>query len=247
MEGYGQPGMYGGDPYAAQAYAAPPGMEAAYGGAVDPNVYSQQAAPPVTGDCFPYVSNHTISAVAEQRGRYPDPIAALAFDPIQELLYAGTTDGRITTFHSPSMERHAACAAHEPGVSSDGTLAIAPVGGMAGGCVSVSATRFACHSPGMVKRWSHDLGAEDPTNDPLTCCAVDPHAMGGVGRAYVGRVANQITQVDIATGTFINYLNAPHVRAISMTDVVFLLFMYSQGKSVSQRTSRGRRAAEGPP
>ena len=245
MEGYGQPGMYGGDPYAAQAYAAPPGMDAAYGGTVDPNVYSQQAAPPVTGDCFPYVSNHTISAVAEQRGRYPDPIAALAFDPIQELLYAGTTDGRITTFHSPSMERHAACAAHEPGVSSDGTLAIAPVGGMAGGCVSVSATRFACHSPGMVKRWSHDLGAEDPVNDPLTCCAVDPHAMGGVGRAYVGRVANQITQVDIATGTFINYLNT-HARAISMTDVVFLSFMYSQGKSVSPRTSRGRRAAEGP-
>ena len=105
MEGYGQPGMYGGDPYAAHAYAAPPGMDAAYGGTVDPNVYSQQAAPPVTGDCFPYVSNHTISAVAEQRGRYPDPIAALAFDPIQELLYAGTTDGRITTcllYTSPS-------------------------------------------------------------------------------------------------------------------------------------------------
>ena len=77
MEGYGQPAHgYGADPYAAQAYG---GGVGAYG-AVDPNAaaaawdpsggahlwghhhLNNQMAPQMaqpTGDCFPYVANHT--------------------------------------------------------------------------------------------------------------------------------------------------------------------------------------------
>ena len=123
MEGYGQPAHgYWTDPYAAQAYG---GGVGAYG-AVDPNAaaaawdpsggahlggghqhlnnqMAQQMAQP-TGDCFPYVANHTISDAAERAGRYPDPITALAFDPAQELLYAGTSDGRASR-----RARHTGC------------------------------------------------------------------------------------------------------------------------------------------
>ena len=215
MEGYGQPSHgYGGDPYAAQAYG---GGVGAYG-AVDPNAaaapwdpsggahhhggqhhhLSNQMAPPMqqpTGDCFPYVANHTLSDAAERAGRYPDPITALAFDPAQELLYAGTSDGRLTVFHSPSLQRHAACGAHPTAVGNDASthmgdpsvLDIAPFGspgGGGGGVVSVSSTRVACHSTGAVKRWSHDLGLKDPLNDPLTCCAVYDSSGGAPSSSY---------------------------------------------------------------
>ena len=235
MEGYGQPAHgYGADPYAAQAYG---GGVGAYG-AVDPNAaaaawdpsggahlggghqhlnnqMAQQMAQP-TGDCFPYVANHTISEAAERAGRYPDPITALAFDHQQELLYAGTSDGRLTVFHAPSLERHAACGAHPTvAVGNDASamgdpsvLDIAPFvtpGG--GGVVSVSSTRVACHSTGAVKRWSHDLGLKDPANDPLTCCAVhdsggapSSYAHAGSTTAFVGRVANRIAAIDVRTG-----------------------------------------------
>jgi len=239
MEGYGQPAQgYGGDPYAAQAYGDGMG---AYG-ALDPNAAAAAAWDPTggahhgahhhlsnqmaqhmqqpTGDCFPHVSNHTLSDAAERAGRYPDPITALAFDRAQELLYAGTADGRLTVFHAPSLERHAACWAHPTATAPDGSttgdpsvLDIAPfVSPGGGGIVSVSSTRVACHSTGAVKRWSHDLGLKDPANDPLTCCAV--HDSGGTPSSYahnpgsaqqgttafVGRVATQITAIDVRTG-----------------------------------------------
>lgn len=66
--------------------------------------------------------------------------------------------------------------------------------------MSVSATHVCYHSGGCVKRWGHAEGAVDPENDPLTCAAVDPHALGGSGRAYVGRASPEVIQVDIGTG-----------------------------------------------
>lgn len=255
MEGYGQPSHgYGGDPYAAQAYG---GGVGAYG-AVDPNAaaapwdpsggahhhggqhhhLTNQMAPPMqqpTGDCFPYVANHTLSDAAERAGRYPDPITALAFDPAQELLYAGTSDGRLTVFHSPSLQRHAACGAHPTATMGNdasthmrdpSVLDIAPFGspgGGGGGVVSVSSTRVACHSTGAVKRWSHDLGLKDPLNDPLTCCAVYDSSGGAPSSyahqrgttAFVGRVATQITAIDVRTGviTAVADVEGPSCRA----------------------------------
>ena len=157
-------------------------------------ISSNQMAPPMqqpTGDCFPYVANHTLSDAAERAGRYPDPITALAFDPAQELLYAGTSDGRLTVFHSPSLQRHAACGAHPTAVGNDASthtgdpsvLDIAPFGspgGGGGGVVSVSSTRVACHSTGAVKRWSHDLGLKDPRT-PSTGYTARP---GGTPSSY---------------------------------------------------------------
>ena len=179
-------------------------------------------APPMqqpTGDCFPYVANHTLSDAAERAGRYPDPITALAFDPAQELLYAGTSDGRLTVFHSPSLQRHAACGAHPTAVGNDASthmgdpsvLDIAPFGspgGGGGGVVSVSSTRVACHSTGAVKRWSHDLGLKRSAERPsdvlrrvrlIRRSAIVVRAPAGT-TAFVGRVATQITAIDVRTG-----------------------------------------------
>ena len=155
--------------------------------------------------------------------------------PAQELLYAGTSDGRLTVFHSPSLQRHAACGAHPTATMGNdasthmgdpSVLDIAPFGspgGGGGGVVSVSSTRVACHSTGAVKRWSHDLGLKDPLNDPLTCCAVYDSSGGAPSSyahrqgstAFVGRVATQITAIDVRTGviTAVADVEGPSCRA----------------------------------
>ena len=79
-------------------------------------------------------------------------------------------------------------------------LTVTPVENGYGGALTVSAARAGYHSSGCVKRWSVDDGEADPENDPLTCGAVDPHQLGGSGRAYVGRVGREMIQVDVGSG-----------------------------------------------
>ena len=196
MEGYGQPAQgYGGDPYAAQAYGDGMG---AYG-ALDPNAAAAAAWDPTGGAhhgahhhpsnrwrnicsnpraTASRTFNHTLSDAAERAGRYPDPITALAFDRAQELLYAGTADGRLTVFHAPSLERHAARWAHPTATAPDGsTTGTRPCSTSRRSSPRGRRNRLrvvdarACHSTGAVKRWSHDPGLKDPANDPLTASA----------------------------------------------------------------------------
>jgi PAB-dependent poly(A)-specific ribonuclease subunit 2 len=146
---------------------------------------------------YPLGAATTLPARAEAAGRYAAAVTALAFDPLEELVWAGTEDGRVTVLHSPSLERHAACQAHPV---DHAVQAVLPVGGNGGGAVSVSATHVCYHSSGCVKRWGIPEGAEDPHSDPLTCGAVDAHALGGSGRAFIGRTSAAIAQVDLGAG-----------------------------------------------
>ena len=148
-------------------------------------------------EIFPLTAASTLSLRAEESGAYPSPVTALAFDPTEELLWTGTQDGRMTVLHSPSLERYGGVQAHP---HDHEVLDVVPTGGIGGGAVSVSATHVSFHSSGCVKRWGHPEGVADPENDPLTCAAVDPHAMGGGGRAYVGRTSPQMIQIDIGSG-----------------------------------------------
>ena len=99
--------------------------------------------------------------------------------------------------HAPSLERYAAAWAHPHDYA---VLTVTPVENGYGGALTVSAARASYHSSGCVKRWSVDDGEADPENDPLTCGAVDPHQLGGSGRAYVGRVGREMIQVDVGSG-----------------------------------------------
>lgn len=155
-------------------------------------------------EIYPLTAATTLSLRAEESGAYPSPITSLAFDPTEELLWAGTQDGRLTVLHSPSLERYSGVQAH---LHDYDVLAVVPTGGIGGGAVSVSATRVCYHSSGCVKRWAHHAeGAAEAErdggeiDDPFTCAAVDSHALGGVGRAYVGRHSPEIVQLDVGTG-----------------------------------------------
>lgn len=39
-------------------------------------------------------------------------VTALQFDPLEELLWAGHSDGRLTAYSQPDMTKHASVAAH---------------------------------------------------------------------------------------------------------------------------------------
>ena len=148
-------------------------------------------------DLYPFAVGGTLPLGAEHAGVYPSPVSALGFDANEELLYAGTEDGRLTVTHAPSLERYAAAWAHPHDYA---VLTVTPVENGYGGALTVSAARASYHSSGCVKRWSVDDGEADPENDPLTCGAVDPHQLGGSGRAYVGRVGREMIQVDVGSG-----------------------------------------------
>lgn len=54
---------------------------------------------------------------AELRRVYEDraPVTAVAFDPLEELLWAGHGDGRLTAYSQPDMTKHSSVAAHRHG------------------------------------------------------------------------------------------------------------------------------------
>jgi hypothetical protein len=147
-------------------------------------------------DFYPFAAAGTLPEHAEQAGAYHAPVTAVAFDALEELAYAGTEDGRLTALHAPTLERYAAVQAHPSGHP---VLSATPVANGYGGVFTVSAARACYHSSGCVKRWGANEGELDP-DDPYTCGAVDPHALGGSGRAYAGRLGPRMTQIDVGTG-----------------------------------------------
>ena len=160
-------------------------------------------------DIYPLRAASTLPRSREAAGIFPPALSAVAFDAVEELLYAAGVDGRVTAMHAPSLERFSAVHAH--GDAHGGAHAILPhrdggvggYGGAFGGAhVSLSAERATFHSSGGVMRWGVDVAADDPTNDPVTCGAIDaPHALGSAGgRAFIGRVSPTMTTIDIATG-----------------------------------------------
>ena len=146
-------------------------------------------------DFYPFAAAGTLPEHAEQAGAYHAPVTAVAFDALEELAYAGTEDGRLTALHAQTLERYAAVQAHPSGHP---VLSATPVANGYGGVFTVSAARACYHSSGCVKRWGANEGELDP-DDPYTCGAVDPHALGGSGRAYAGRLGPRMTQIDVGT------------------------------------------------
>lgn len=79
-------------------------------------------------EIYPFTAATTLSERAEESGHYPSPITALAFDPAEELLWAGTQDGRLTVLHSPSLERYSGVQAHPHDYE---VMAVVPTVGLA--------------------------------------------------------------------------------------------------------------------
>ena len=55
----------------------------------------------------------------ELRRVYEDraAVTAVEFDPLEELLWAGHSDGRLTSYVQPDMTKHSSVAAHEHGTA----------------------------------------------------------------------------------------------------------------------------------
>lgn len=103
-------------------------------------------------DIYPLRAASTLPRSREAAGIFPPALSAVAFDAVEELLYAAGVDGRVTAMHAPSLERFSAVHAH--GDAHGGAHAILPhrdggvggYGGAFGGAhVSLSAERATFH------------------------------------------------------------------------------------------------------
>ncbi|CAN0300729.1 unnamed protein product, partial [Ectocarpus sp. 4 AP-2014] len=122
---------------------------------------------------------------------------AVEFDPFEELLWAGHSDGRLTSYAQPDMTKHSSVAAHRHGPVGRGQ-ATEPDGGILAltafqqGVLSVSNSAVRLHSRGCLLRATFSGLVEKPGvrgtpptlhyPENLTCCALNsPSTMMGMG------------------------------------------------------------------
>ncbi len=90
--------------------------------------------------------------------RLAEPVNALAFDPLEEALWAGT-DGAVAQLAAPSLERYAAVPTSSP---------VLELRALGEGVVSLTAFELAVHSSGGAPRlsWADKVR---PTSRPFPC------------------------------------------------------------------------------
>jgi hypothetical protein len=139
---------------------------------------------------------NTHRACAPQRGVPGDAVTHVAFDPVEEALWACTDGGKVATFTLPEFSRYAVAAAHP-----DRVTALLPLGGAA---LTLSASSLRLHSSGGVLQLRHEEGPEDAGG--LLCVAPEnPNAP----RFVIGREASFLQTFDLATSRWGARVDAP--------------------------------------
>mmetsp|Transcript_18769 Transcript_18769/g.48144 ORF Transcript_18769/g.48144 Transcript_18769/m.48144 type:complete len:1322 (+) Transcript_18769:261-4226(+) len=126
-----------------------------------------------------------------------EQVSAMQFHSHEELLWVGTERGGIHSYVCPSMDRYTSVTGHTHRVQA---MAATP-----GGVLSISANRLRLHSSGGLPLLSYTAPAEEEGLTDMLSCEVDMAA----ARAIVGRKDNALALHDLATGRFVNRVEAP--------------------------------------
>lgn len=124
------------------------------------------------------------------------PITALRFDPVRELILAGTQGGWLNSLHSLSMQTYTSARAH---AYNESILDLYPY---ANGCLSVSQSEIRFHSPGCVLE-NESLASKLLSPLEIVCCAEDVSSQGsslllGCNISPQHAAAMQQQQVDLS-------------------------------------------------
>jgi hypothetical protein len=122
-------------------------------------------------------------ASAPVHPRLTDQVNALAFDPAEEALWAGTESGLVCQLVSPGLEPYSAFPAHQDRVIELRTLGEA--------AVSISCCDLSVHASGGLQRlsWSHEAG-------DLAALGLEPRST----RVVLGRSSGGLLLFDLKLG-----------------------------------------------
>eukprot|EP00752_Nemacystus_decipiens_P004347 g3971.t1 len=182
-----------------------------YGGEYDPAVYHPDGYEPAYQQNGVLVSGGAAApggaadGWGEHRRVYEEraSVTAVEFDPLEELLWAGHSDGRLTSYSQPDMAKHSSVAAHRHGnlrgqpAGPDGS--ILALAAFQQGVLSLSSSAVRLHSRGCLLRATFSGVAEipgvrgiPPTQhhaENMTCCALNsPSTLMGMGTDSSSRV-----------------------------------------------------------